>query len=47
MPIPLLSAALWSENRPLIALVLLFLLAMAERFFARRPAQFRNESNGQ
>jgi hypothetical protein len=47
MPIPLLPAALWSENRPLIALVLLFLLAMAERFFARRPARFRNDSSGQ
>lgn len=32
-----LTAVLWEENRPLIALALLLLLAMAERFFTRRP----------
>jgi hypothetical protein len=35
--VPLLSAALWEQNRPLIAFGLLLLLAMAERFFTRRP----------
>ena len=32
-----LTAVLWEENRPLIALALLLLLAIAERFFTRRP----------
>jgi hypothetical protein len=35
--VPFLSAVLWEENRPLVALALLLLLAMAERFFTRRP----------
>lgn len=35
--VPFLSAAVWEQNRPLIALGLLLLLAMAERFFTRRP----------
>lgn len=34
-----LTAMLWEENRPLIALALLLLLAMAERFFTRRPVR--------
>lgn len=34
-----LSAALWEEHRPLVALTLLLLLAMAERFFTRRPVR--------
>ena len=38
-PGPLFNAAAWSELRPLVALVLLLLLAMAERFFARRPCR--------
>jgi hypothetical protein len=37
-PAPFLNAVSWIEIRPLIALALLFLLAMAERHFAHRPA---------
>ena len=47
LTIPFLIAAVWEESRPLIALGLLLLLAMAERFFTRRPVaratQFRND----
>jgi hypothetical protein len=39
LTVPLLSVALWEEHRPLVALTLLVLLAMAERFFTRRPAR--------
>lgn len=39
MPTPFLNAAIWSELRPQVALALLLFLAMAERYFARRPAR--------
>lgn len=35
--IPFLNPALWSELRPLIALAVLLLLAIAERYLARKP----------
>jgi hypothetical protein len=38
-PTPFLNAAIWSELRPLVALALLLILAMGERYFARRPAR--------
>lgn len=39
LTVPFLNAALWAEHRPLVALTLLLLLAMAERYFTRRPVR--------
>lgn len=39
LPTSLFNAVVWSEIRPLVALALLLFLAMAERYFARRPAR--------
>jgi hypothetical protein len=39
LPVPFLNAAMWSEVRPVVALALLLLLAMAERYFARYPSR--------
>ena len=46
LPSPLLNAARWAEIRPLVALALLLLLALAERYFARRPARHTTTLRG-
>lgn len=42
MSVSFLNADLWDEYRPLIALVLLVILAMTERCFARRPSRHQH-----